>query len=67
LEQDAKTFIGDTRKTSSIRVCLICESVRWIEQNERVVLLEPENGGYCGLNRTAFLIWEYCDGTKDRK
>lgn len=43
------------------------ETVRWIIQHGKTILLEPKKGKYYRLNETASFIWDYCDGTRSAK
>jgi hypothetical protein len=41
------------------------ERIRWITKGNTTVILDPQRGKYYKLNRTASLIWDYCDGAND--
>jgi len=41
------------------------ESIRWVKDRHGATLLDPSKGRYYKLNKTASIIWDYSDGTKD--
>lgn len=41
------------------------ERVRWVERKEETIILNPANGIYHRLNRTAAYIWQICNGIKN--